>query len=80
MLPIFHIIGNVSKNADNSIKLESINDCSGVTYHGGLYHVFHQCCQKCVITSCASLPANLANPPFLMRARPATLTTSSRRT
>ena len=45
MLPIFHIIGNVTKNADASIKLESINDCSAVTYHKGLYHVFHQCCQ-----------------------------------
>ena len=47
MLPIFHIIGNVTKNADASIKLESINDCSAVTYHKGLYHVFHQCCQVC---------------------------------
>ena len=46
MLPIFHIIGNVTANDDGSIKLESINDCSGVTYYGGLYHVFHQCCQN----------------------------------
>lgn len=46
MLPIFHLIGNVTKSADGSIKLEDINDCSGVTYSGGLYHVFHQCCQN----------------------------------
>jgi sucrose-6-phosphate hydrolase SacC (GH32 family) len=46
MLPIFHLIGNVTKNADGSIKLESINDCSGVTFSGGLYHIFHQCCQN----------------------------------
>ena len=42
MLPIFHIIGNVTKNADNSIKLEAINDCSGVTFYEGLWHVWHQ--------------------------------------
>jgi len=46
MLPIFHIIGNVTKSTDGSIKLEPINDCSGVTYYGGLYHVWHQCCQN----------------------------------
>ena len=46
MLPVFHIIGNVTKNADNSIKLEPINDCSGVTFYGGIYHVWHQCCQS----------------------------------
>ena len=47
MLPTFHIIGNVTKNADGSIKLEPINDCSGVTYSNGIYHVWHQCCQVC---------------------------------
>ena len=31
MLPTFHVIGNVTMNADKSIKLEPINDCSGVT-------------------------------------------------
>ena len=40
-----HIIGNVTKNADNSIKLEPINDCSGVTFYEGIWHVWHQCCQ-----------------------------------
>ena len=34
MLPIFHIIGNVTAKTDGSISLESINDCSGVTYYG----------------------------------------------
>ena len=28
MLPTFHIIGNVTKNADSTIKLEPINDCA----------------------------------------------------
>ena len=42
MLPVFHIIGNVTKSADNSIKLEAINDCSGVTFYEGLWHVWHQ--------------------------------------
>ena len=47
MLPIFHIIGNVSVNAAGNVsKLEPINDCSGVTYYGGLYHIWHQCCQN----------------------------------
>eukprot|EP01047_Picozoa_sp_COSAG01_P051462 COSAG01_NODE_5314_length_4341_cov_8.060820_1_plen_418_part_00 len=46
MLPIFHIIGNITKNADNSLKLEPINDCSGVTYYEGIYHIWHQCCQS----------------------------------
>ena len=45
MLPLYHIIGNVTKNSDGSIKLEPINDCSGVTYAQGIYHVWHQCCQ-----------------------------------
>jgi hypothetical protein len=45
MLPIFHIIGNVTKYENGSITLEEINDCSGVTYYGGVYHIWHQCCQ-----------------------------------
>ena len=45
MLPTFHIIGNVTQAADGAITLEPINDCSGVTYYKGLYHVWHQCCQ-----------------------------------
>jgi len=46
MLPIYHIIGNVTKSSDGSVKLEPINDCSGVTYRDGIYHVWHQCCQN----------------------------------
>merc|ERR1719437_192154 len=46
MLPIYHIIGNVTQHADGSINLEAINDCSGVTYYKGLYHVWHRCCQN----------------------------------
>lgn len=46
MLPIFHLIGNVTQAPDGSITLEPINDCSGVTYYEGLWHVWHQCC-KC---------------------------------
>jgi len=46
MLPIYHIIGNVTKHTDGSINLEAINDCSGVTYKDGIYHVWHQCCQN----------------------------------
>lgn len=47
MLPIFHLIGNVTPHADGSIDLEPINDASGVTYsENGVYHVWHQCCQN----------------------------------
>lgn len=46
MLPIFHIIGNVTKNADGSVALEPVNDCSGVTFADGIYHLWHQCCQN----------------------------------
>jgi hypothetical protein len=46
MLPIFHIIGNVTKSSSGNITLEPINDCSGVTFHEGLYHMWHQCCQN----------------------------------
>mmetsp|Transcript_18496 Transcript_18496/g.54844 ORF Transcript_18496/g.54844 Transcript_18496/m.54844 type:complete len:499 (-) Transcript_18496:31-1527(-) len=46
MLPTFHIIGNVTQATDGDIKLEPINDASGVTFYGGVYHVWHQCCQN----------------------------------
>jgi beta-fructofuranosidase len=36
----------VTKNTDGSIKLEAINDCSGVTFYEGIWHVWHQCCQS----------------------------------
>eukprot|EP01052_Picozoa_sp_SAG31_P017056 SAG31_NODE_1152_length_9642_cov_4.124489_7_plen_558_part_00 len=45
MLPIFHLIGNVSQTLDGHIALEQINDVSGITYHKGLWHAWHQCCQ-----------------------------------
>eukprot|EP01050_Picozoa_sp_SAG11_P018607 SAG11_NODE_2842_length_2915_cov_9.258523_3_plen_69_part_00 len=45
MLLSQHIIGNVTKNSDNSIQLEPINDASAVTFYEGIYHVWHQCCQ-----------------------------------
>ena len=37
-LPLFHIIGNVTKDAAGSIKLEPINDCSGVTIRSNMAH------------------------------------------
>jgi hypothetical protein len=40
-----HIIGNVTKSSNGDITLEPINDCSGVTFYEGLWHVWHQCCQ-----------------------------------
>lgn len=46
MIPIYHIIGNVTVAADGSVSLEPINDASGVTYYNGLYHIWHQCCQN----------------------------------
>jgi hypothetical protein len=46
MLPTFHIIGNVTKHPDNSLTVEAINDCSGVTFYQGIWHVWHQCCQS----------------------------------
>jgi len=36
----------VTQFTDGSIKLEPINDASGVTYYKGIYHVWHQCCQN----------------------------------
>ena len=47
MLPIYHIIGNVTVSADGNVtSLEPVNDASGVTFYGGLWHVWHQCCQN----------------------------------
>lgn len=45
MLPIFHIIGNVTPGAGNNVTVEPINDASGITFYRGLWHVWHQCCQ-----------------------------------
>ena len=59
MLPLYHIIGNVTKNSDGSIKLEPINDCSGVTYAQGIYHVWHQCCQNHWFAQCLPLRRRL---------------------
>ncbi len=42
MLPVFHTIGNVTQAPSGDITLEPINDASGVTFYGGLYHVWHQ--------------------------------------
>ena len=56
MLPTFHIIGNVTQAADGAITLEPINDCSGVTYYKGLYHVWHQCCQVSPRPDASALP------------------------
>jgi hypothetical protein len=46
MLPIFHIIGNVSALEGGNLSVEAINDASGVTYSNGIYHLWHQCCQN----------------------------------
>ena len=46
MLPIFHIIGNVSALPGGNLSVEAINDASGITFYGGLYHLWHQCCQN----------------------------------
>ena len=54
MLPIFHIIGNVTARADGGLVLEPINDASGVTYYNGIYHVWHQCCQSACAAASAS--------------------------
>lgn len=45
-LPIYHIIGNVTTLDGSVTSLEDINDVSAVIEHGGIYHVFHQCCQN----------------------------------
>jgi len=39
MLPIFHFIGNVSKDSSGPVEVEQINDVSGISYHEGLWHV-----------------------------------------
>ena len=44
MIPTYHIIGNVTQDADGSVKLEGINDCSGVTYYKEIYHIWHHTC------------------------------------
>ena len=43
LMPIFHIIGNIT-GTGRTLSAEAINDVSAVVLHGGLYHVFHQCC------------------------------------
>lgn len=45
MMPLFHIIGNVTPVGD-TFSLEPINDASGITFYQGLYHIWHQCCQN----------------------------------
>ena len=90
MLPTFHIIGNVTQAADGAITLEPINDCSGVTYYKGLYHVWHQCCQvsprpyalRLAAAASASLPRLAESPADLGRSdrRRTTGTTPSART
>ena len=59
--PTYHLIGNVTKSSDGSIKLEPINDASGVTYKDGIYHAWHQCCQNHWSAQC---------PPLRRRLRP----------
>jgi hypothetical protein len=44
--PTYHIMGHVSGSLEKGLGREAINDCSGVIKHGGMYHVFHQCCQN----------------------------------
>ena len=44
--PIFHIVGNVSRNATGGLVYENINDVNGVFRYKGVWHVFHQCCQN----------------------------------
>jgi len=43
LMPIFHIIGNIT-GTGRTLSAEHINDVSAVVMHGGLYHIFHQCC------------------------------------
>ena len=45
LLPIFHIIGNVTGEAGH-LTIENINDISAIVLYKGIYHVFHQCCQN----------------------------------
>lgn len=57
--PTYHLIGNVTKSSDGSIKLEPINDASGVTYKDGIYHAWHQCCQNHWFAQCLPLRRRL---------------------
>lgn len=57
MLPIFHIIGNVSASGPGNanITVEAINDASGFTYSAnGITHLWHQCWH---------VPQTRPNPP-----------------
>ena len=45
-IPIFHIIGNITRNATGALVREDINDANGVFRYKGVWHVFHQCCQN----------------------------------
>jgi hypothetical protein len=45
LLPIFHIIGNVTGETGH-LTIENINDISAIILFKGVYHVFHQCCQN----------------------------------
>ena len=42
-LPLPRALGAL-QNADASIKLEPINDCSGVTFYEGIWHIWHAAC------------------------------------
>jgi len=60
MLPIFHIIGNVSASGPGAnITVEAINDASGFTYSAnGITHLWHQCWH---------VPQTRPNPPTNFR-------------
>eukprot|EP00937_MAST-01D_sp_MAST-1D-sp2_P001545 g1545.t1 len=46
-IPIFHIIGNITRDpASGNLTYEHINDANGLFQWLGVYHIFHQCCQK----------------------------------
>ena len=48
LIPIFHIIGSVTVNSTlaGGLQFEHINDVNGIFQWGGVWHVFHQCCQN----------------------------------
>ena len=46
LMPIFHIIGNVTEQVPGKLTIEDINDISAIVLHKNVYHVFHQCCQN----------------------------------
>jgi hypothetical protein len=52
-IPIFHIIGNITRTGAGALVRENINDANGVFKWRGVYHIFHQCCQNHWITSSA---------------------------